>query len=102
MNQVLTLPVSVVVFYFDKWRGVSFEQKLPDLVTTVGHLIGCIIVVEIGFYYTHRLLHHPYLYKQIHKKHHTWISPVAISAAYCHPIEHLASNMLPVVLGNFF
>jgi sterol desaturase/sphingolipid hydroxylase (fatty acid hydroxylase superfamily) len=28
-------------------------------------------------------------------------APVALMAAYCHPIEHVVSNILPIVIGNF-
>ncbi|KAF8788948.1 Fatty acid hydroxylase domain-containing [Argiope bruennichi] len=46
-----------------------------------------------------RLLHHPRIYKYIHKRHHEWTSPIAITAIYCHPIEHIFSNLLPPLLG---
>ena len=49
--------------------------------------------------YYSRFLHHPRLYKHIHKKHHEWTAPIGIVALYSHPIEHVFSNLVPVALG---
>ena len=67
-------------------------------------LILCFAFSDIYFYITHRILHLKYFYKNIHKKHHEWIIPSAISATYAHPIEHLISNIgavyIPLVITN--
>lgn len=35
----------------------------------------------------------------IHKIHHRWTVPIAISATYAHPLEHLFSNILPILFA---
>lgn len=99
-NQLVTATVTTAFFHYPmKLAGVSFEKRLPDLLTVLSQIVVCILVEEIGFYYTHRLFHHPRLYKHIHKIHHEWTTPVSITSIYCHPIEHAFSNLSPVLIG---
>jgi methylsterol monooxygenase len=91
--------LTVLIHYATVWRGSDNSLQLPTIYKIVSDLIIFIIIQEITFYYSHRLLHNHLIYKLIHKKHHEWQSPIAISAVYCHPIEHIFSNLFPVILG---
>ncbi|EYC31917.1 hypothetical protein Y032_0003g1306 [Ancylostoma ceylanicum] len=101
-NQMVVATVTIAAFHYPmKLTGMSFEKKLPPALTVLTQVLFCIIIEEIGFYYSHRLFHHPKIYKYIHKIHHEWTAPVSITSIYCHPIEHAMSNLAPVLLGEF-
>jgi sterol desaturase/sphingolipid hydroxylase (fatty acid hydroxylase superfamily) len=73
-----------------------FDVKLPSPDQIVRDVFACVVLREILFYYSHRVLHLPSIYPKIHKVHHRFTAPVALAAQYAHPIEHLLANTLPI------
>ena len=61
--------------------------------------LGCAAVIDFWFYWTHRALHWPTLYRRVHKIHHRYKAPVAAVAVYAHPLEFLVGNVAGVLLG---
>ncbi|KAI9598126.1 hypothetical protein BDF19DRAFT_433580 [Syncephalis fuscata] len=86
------------IIAYGQQRSITTEP-LPTLSTLLLHLAAFAVVEEIGFYYSHRLFHHPRIYKYIHKRHHEFTAPIGIAAIYAHPIEHLFANLLPLFAG---
>jgi len=102
-NQVfISGPMVVGVYYLMSLRGEPCAAELPTFHRALFELAICTFVEEIFFYYSHRLFHHPALYKHIHKQHHEWTAPIGVVSIYAHPLEHVMSNMLPAVLGPIF
>ncbi len=42
-----------------------------------------------GFYWTHRILHHPVMYKRFHKQHHEYTGTIGFAAEHAHPFEQV-------------
>jgi len=72
---------------------------LPSFKSFLVQMASCILLEEILFYYSHRILHIPFVYRLFHKKHHQWTAPISVAAVYCTPVEHVFSNMLPILTG---
>ncbi|KAH9396106.1 hypothetical protein TYRP_020190 [Tyrophagus putrescentiae] len=75
------------------------HHRFPPLTRLALEWAVFTFVRELLFYYSHRALHHPLLYRAIHKRHHEWTAPIALTSIYCHPVEHVISNLFPVIAG---
>ncbi|KAM4545068.1 fatty acid hydroxylase domain-containing protein 2 [Odontesthes bonariensis] len=99
-NQVfISGPMVVAIYYLMSWRGNPCGPELPTFHWGLMELAVFSLLEEIVFYYSHRLFHHPSLYKHFHKQHHEWTAPIGVVSIYAHPLEHVFSNMLPAVIG---
>lgn len=47
---------------------------------------------EVHFYWVHRLIHVPAIYRRVHALHHRYTNPGPWSGLSMHPLEHLAYN----------
>ncbi|XP_060531114.1 fatty acid hydroxylase domain-containing protein 2-like [Cylas formicarius] len=102
INQTLVgLPSSFVMYWAMRWRGFPEIRELPTFHWVLYELAIHILTEEAAFYYSHRLLHSRHIYKYIHKRHHEWTAPIAVTAIYSHPVEHIFSNLVPPFLGVF-
>lgn len=100
-NQIfVTLPMGIIYSYWICYcTKINEKADALDLSKTLYQLSIFLILEEVLFYYTHRFLHNPYVYKIIHKKHHELTAPIGLAAIYAHPFEHIFSNMIPLFVG---
>jgi len=83
--------------------GVQFPAELPSGRRMFVETLLFILFDELVFFYSHWALHSKIfgvnLYTWIHKIHHEFTAPIGLVASYCHPIEMLVSNALPLTFG---
>jgi methylsterol monooxygenase len=80
-----------------KQLGLSVSLPLPSWGHTISVCILSFIIEDFYFYWVHRLLHHPALYKHIHKVHHDYAAPFGFAAEYAHPIETMVLGVGTVI-----
>ncbi|CAL1289048.1 unnamed protein product [Larinioides sclopetarius] len=101
INQMIGFLLLFGGYYIFLLRGFDSGKTLPTLHRVLCELPFFVILNEIWFYCSHRLLHHPIFYKHIHKIHHEWVAPISITAFYCHPVEFVFSIALSAFAGPF-
>merc|ERR1711865_865966 len=84
-----------------KGFGFRADPQLPSSAEMFHDYICFVIGNELIFYYGHAALHSKWLYRNVHKIHHEFQAPFALVASYCHPLEMLLSNVLPLTLTGF-
>lgn len=84
------------MYFLDTQRDVIC---IPCRVQMALEIAAFFLIEDTGFYWTHRLLHQPFLYKFIHKFHHRYKQPIGLAAEYTHPLEYLFANSIPQFLG---
>lgn len=60
-------------------------------------IVIMLLLHDTYFYWAHRLMHHPFLYKYVHKVHHDSIDPSPFAAFSFHPLEALVEAGFYVV-----
>jgi sterol desaturase/sphingolipid hydroxylase (fatty acid hydroxylase superfamily) len=79
-------------------RGVVATAPLADYPFHFFAWILCFPLIRgVHFYFIHRLLHHPFLYKHVHITHHRNVNTGPWSGISMHPIENVIYQSSPLI-----
>jgi plant 4alpha-monomethylsterol monooxygenase len=98
---LLLVLTAFVVYPAWAFMGGRMGAPLPSVFELAWQLLACILLQDTIFYWSHRVLHRPALFKKIHVKHHTFRHVRGHSAEYAHPVEsmvNLVALMLPAIV----
>ena len=103
LNQWFVGPCFVFGLYQTGWQPVD-PTLATRPVSACGYLVTYYLVLCLSFYAIHRLAHstticNGFLWRKIHVLHHTYTVTAPCGAFYCHPLEHIGINLVPVLLG---
>jgi len=87
---LLTLPI-----FLAELRGFSrlYDTDGPGLWYDILQFPLFIIFTDFCIYWIHRGLHHPRLYRILHKPHHKWIIPTPYASHAFHPVDGFAQSV---------
>jgi sterol desaturase/sphingolipid hydroxylase (fatty acid hydroxylase superfamily) len=97
-NYILAFPLVICFCEYMENRFIR-DYTAYNMVSGCIKLFFYMYISRIYFYFSHYVLNKiNFLYKNIHKLHHTWTKPFAITTIACHPIEFVFSNVITVAL----
>lgn len=89
---VMTAPIFLAeVRGYSKLYDTSADG--PGLWYDFAQLPLFLIFTDFCIYWIHRGLHHPLVYKRLHKPHHKWIMPTPFASHAFHPLDGFAQGL---------
>lgn len=100
-NLAMTAVVSLA-WPLMQWKGVRLGPA-PSVWEIAAQFVFFVYVDDFLFYWMHRAMHSPWLFKRVHATHHRILTPWAVTGHYMHPLEFIATGLLalavPWVIG---
>ena len=104
VDSFIAQPVTVWLGYYAfAAMGTDMRAAAPDATHCFVQFFCCSFCNDFLFYWSHRLLHTPLMYR-FHKKHHTYTGTVTWASEYTHPVEGVLANtgstlLAPLLMG---
>lgn len=88
------------LYWIDQGMTRRYEYiETYGMLYFVGSVLLMIVLHDAYFYWTHRLIHHPGVFRFIHRTHHRFKAPTPWAAFAFHPLEALISmGIVPLII----
>ena len=99
-NDYVLISINILVSFYFTFLVINNIEMFNNNIQLLDLLSFIIWVVlhEIIFFYIHKFLHNPKIYKYIHKYHHKYINTNVLTSFYAHPLDHV-SVMFSFLIG---
>ena len=97
---IFTLPPAILILNKNIKPVTTFYEKMDQygVLYIIIAFFLMVLIHDTYFYWTHRLIHHPKLFKTIHLVHHKSTNPSPWAAYAFHPIEAMINSGVFVVI----
>ncbi|KAJ5948656.1 hypothetical protein N7454_001963 [Penicillium verhagenii] len=97
MSSIPVISLLTAPFFVAEIRGFSklydFSSESPFWGYTLLQYPLFILFTDSGIYWIHRGLHHPLVYRWLHKPHHKWVVPTPYASYAFHPLDGWAQSL---------
>lgn len=80
---------------FPYMKTATSLEKIPDEVQYLCQLFVMLVIYDFFIYWTHRIMHLPFIYKLSHKKHHEIKNTFHLSAVYLDWFDFFITGVIP-------
>jgi sterol desaturase/sphingolipid hydroxylase (fatty acid hydroxylase superfamily) len=93
IHKISSILLSPILYYIFIYFGhIDIHGTRPPWSIIIFQLALFILSEDTIFFWTHYLFHTPWLYKNIHKKHHVYKQPTGVTAVLSDPIETIQTQ----------
>ena len=102
LSLLCLLALAVVLWPLLRWSAVH-AGGWPAWLEVAWQLPAFLVIDDFCFYFLHRTLHLPWLFKRVHAVHHRVRTPSALAGGYFHPIDYVLPSLValtgPLLVG---
>jgi lathosterol oxidase len=96
---MVSMPVMAIFtapLFYAEVKGYSklyMDTEKHGLLYLIAQFPLFLMFTDCRIYWIHRGLHHPAIYKRLHKPHHKWIMPTPYASHAFHPFDGFAQSV---------